>query len=123
MRQWLHEIDRYASEEVKKLLVGNKCDLEEKRAVEQEKSTAFAKELGMLFLETSAKQATNVEQAFMAMAKEIKAGYNAAPEKNQSPGSPKRRPVTRVAAERSGKLSFGPARAAKRAEEGGSLCV
>eukprot|EP00939_MAST-03C_sp_MAST-3C-sp1_P000032 g32.t1 len=97
VRQWLHEIDRYASEEVKKLLVGNKCDLEEKRAVEQEKSTAFAKELGMLFLETSAKQATNVEQAFMAMAKEIKAGYNAAPEKKSVSGLPEASPRNKAA--------------------------
>lgn len=34
MKQWLQEIDRYASENVNKLLVGNKCDLVTKRAVE-----------------------------------------------------------------------------------------
>ena len=33
VKQWLHEIDRYASENVNKLLVGNKCDLTSKRAV------------------------------------------------------------------------------------------
>lgn len=33
---------------------------------------AFADELGIPFLETSAKSATNVEQAFMTMAAEIK---------------------------------------------------
>ena len=34
VRQWLFEIDRYASENVCKLLVGNKSDLGSKRAVE-----------------------------------------------------------------------------------------
>lgn len=34
MKQWLQEIDRYACENVNKLLVGNKCDLTAKRAVE-----------------------------------------------------------------------------------------
>jgi hypothetical protein len=34
VKQWLQEIDRYASESVNKLLVGNKSDLQSKRAVE-----------------------------------------------------------------------------------------
>jgi hypothetical protein len=34
VKQWLQEIDRYACENVNKLLVGNKCDLTAKRAVE-----------------------------------------------------------------------------------------
>jgi Ras-related protein Rab-1A len=33
VKQWLHEIDRYASENVNKLMVGNKSDLTSKRAV------------------------------------------------------------------------------------------
>lgn len=36
VKQWLNEIDRYASENVNKLLVGNKCDLTDNRAVSYE---------------------------------------------------------------------------------------
>lgn len=36
VKQWLNEIDRYASENVNKLLVGNKCDLTANRAVSYE---------------------------------------------------------------------------------------
>lgn len=55
-----------------KLLVGNKCDLEDKRVVEQSTAQAFAEEIGIPYIETSAKNATNVEEAFMTMAGEIK---------------------------------------------------
>ncbi|VDD95200.1 unnamed protein product [Enterobius vermicularis] len=72
VKQWLQEIDRYACENVNKLLVGNKCDLTTKRAVEQNAAKEYAEQLGIPFLETSAKSSTNVEQAFLTMAGEIK---------------------------------------------------
>lgn len=72
VKQWLQEIERYACENVNKLLVGNKCDLTTKKVVEHTVASEFANQLGIPFLETSAKNATNVEQAFMTMAAEIK---------------------------------------------------
>ncbi|KIN94491.1 hypothetical protein M404DRAFT_168124 [Pisolithus tinctorius Marx 270] len=72
VKQWLQEIDRYASEGVNKLLVGNKSDLTNKKVVEYSVAKEFADQLGIPFLETSAKNATNVEQAFLTMAKQIK---------------------------------------------------
>jgi len=72
VKQWLNEIDRYACENVNKLLVGNKCDLVHKRVVDTEIAKAFAEKLEIPFLETSAKAATNVEKAFLTMAAEIK---------------------------------------------------
>ncbi|CAG2108537.1 unnamed protein product [Medioppia subpectinata] len=73
VKQWLQEIDRYACDNVNKLLVGNKCDLTAKKVVEFAAAKEFAENLGIPFLETSAKSATNVEQAFLTMAAEIKA--------------------------------------------------
>ena len=72
VKTWLQEIDRYASEGVNKLLVGNKSDLGGKRQVEYATAKEFADKLGIPFLETSAKNSTNVEQAFLTMAKQIK---------------------------------------------------
>jgi Ras-related protein Rab-1A len=72
VKQWLGEIDRYASENVNKLLVGNKVDLANKRVVDFETAKAFADQLDIPFIETSAKNATNVEKAFLTMAAEIK---------------------------------------------------
>ena len=79
MCQWMNEIDRYAVENVQKLLVGNKCDLTTKRQVTPEEGKAFADTLSIPFLETSAKAATNVEQAFLTMATEIKKSMVSAP--------------------------------------------
>ena len=72
VKQWLHEIDRYACQNVKKLLVGNKCDLASKRAVPTEQAQEFADSLGIQYLETSAKNSTNVEKAFTTMAGQIR---------------------------------------------------
>ena len=84
VKQWLSEIDRYANESVNKLLVGNKCDLEETRVVEHATAKAFADEIGIPYIETSAKNATNVEEAFMTMAGEIKNRMAKEPAMNKS---------------------------------------
>ena len=70
--QWLHEIDRYASSGVNKLLVGNKSDLTSKRQVTFEEAKEFADQMSMEFVETSAKQASNVDRAFLTIASQIK---------------------------------------------------
>ena len=80
VKQWLHEIDRYACENVNKLLVGNKIDLAApKRVVTTEQGKEFADSLKIEFLETSAKTAVNVENAFMTMASQIKARMKTQP--------------------------------------------
>jgi Ras-related protein Rab-1A len=65
IKQWLQEIERYASENVNKLMVGNKSDLEEERQVKFEDAQALATELNLSCIETSAKKDDNVESAFM----------------------------------------------------------
>jgi Ras-related protein Rab-1A len=87
VKQWLNEIDRYASENVNKLLVGNKCDSTSKRQVEYNTAKQFADEIGIPFLETSAKDSTNVESAFMTMAGEIKSRMASQPSAAQPKGS------------------------------------
>jgi len=56
----------------KKLLVGNKSDLTQRKQVDFTTAKEYAKQLDIPFLETSAKANTNVEQAFITMASEIK---------------------------------------------------
>ena len=49
VKQWLNEIDRYASENVNKLLVGNKCDLADKIAVSYETAKVSSSLMQTLF--------------------------------------------------------------------------
>ncbi|XP_050425595.1 ras-related protein ORAB-1 [Adelges cooleyi] len=92
LKQWLEEISRYACENVNKLLVGNKCDMTDKRAVEEATAKEYADHLKIPFLETSAKNATNVELAFLTMASEIK--NRIGPQDGQSVGGPEAGKVT-----------------------------
>lgn len=71
VNDWLKEVNRYAAEGTVKLLVGNKCDRTADRVVTTEQAQEFAQELGIPFIETSAKSAKNVEEAFLTMAGEL----------------------------------------------------
>lgn len=68
---WLEDCRKYSNQNIVIMLIGNKSDLENKRAVSKEEGEAFAKQHGITFLETSAKTAENVEQAFLDTAKKI----------------------------------------------------
>lgn len=46
-------------------------DLDSRREVKKEEGEAFAREHGLVFMETSARTAANVEEAFINTAKEI----------------------------------------------------
>ncbi|KAH0943887.1 hypothetical protein HID58_003524 [Brassica napus] len=87
VKQWLSEIDRYANDSVCKLLIGNKNDMVESKVVSTETGKALADELGIPFLETSAKDSINVEQAFLTIAGEIKKRMGSQPNANNTSGS------------------------------------
>ena len=67
---WIKEIEKNASKNVYKILVGNKSDLKN-RKITFEKGKEFANLHGMKFFETSAKENRNVEEAFKEMTKDI----------------------------------------------------
>jgi Ras-related protein Rab-1A len=60
-KYWLNEVESYADPGTQLVLVGNKCDLEDKRAVPIETAKQFAASKNMDFFETSAKTAHQVQ--------------------------------------------------------------
>jgi Ras-related protein Rab-1A len=68
---WLNEVQRYASENAKRILVGTKSDLADRRKVAFSDAQEFTEKHGMEYIETSAKTGANVEVAFFNLAKQL----------------------------------------------------
>jgi len=71
LTRWLQEARQNSHQNMVIMLIGNKSDLEHRRQVSKEEGEAFALENGLVFLETSAKTAANVESAFVKTAEKI----------------------------------------------------
>ena len=97
--KWLEEVRNNSSKTITIILIGNKKDLEDKRQVSYEEGESFAKENGLMFLETSAKTAYNVVESFNLSAQCImnnmskngnnptnNSNINLNDEKNKNPG-------------------------------------
>ncbi|KAJ8533803.1 hypothetical protein K7X08_007127 [Anisodus acutangulus] len=86
IRNWIRNIEQHASDNVNKILVGNKADMDESKrvfslspsfslypsAVPTSKGQALADEYGIKFFETSAKTNMNVEEVFFSIGRDIK---------------------------------------------------
>jgi GTPase SAR1 family protein len=72
-KSWVKELQRQANQDIVIALVGNKLDLadeeESERQVQTEEAKAYAEEADLLFFETSAKSAHNVDAVFAAIGK------------------------------------------------------
>mmetsp|Transcript_59636 Transcript_59636/g.81497 ORF Transcript_59636/g.81497 Transcript_59636/m.81497 type:complete len:203 (-) Transcript_59636:92-700(-) len=73
IRNWISQIKQHADVHVNKILIGNKCDMDDQRVITYEEGKKLAQEIeDMQFFETSAKNAIDVESGFVAIAREVK---------------------------------------------------
>ena len=68
---WMDDIKEETGDKLPTILVANKIDLTEKRAITKEEGEKKANEFGLKFLETSAKEGNNVEKCFKELAELI----------------------------------------------------
>jgi small GTP-binding protein len=71
LTRWLQELRENADSNIVVMLVGNKCDLQELRAVATDEGVGFAKTESLLFIETSALDATTVQESFKKLITEV----------------------------------------------------
>jgi len=69
--EWLREVRNYTPDNTPVVLVGNKLDKADERAVDHETAKQFADQNKLRYFETSAKEGTNVNEAFMALTQQI----------------------------------------------------
>lgn len=69
---WIRNIEIHATQDVELMILGNKCDISDKRQVSKEKGEQLALQHSIKFFETSAKAAINIEEAFVTLARDIK---------------------------------------------------
>ena len=76
---WIEDCKNQSPKTIFMVLVGNKCDLEDKRQVSYDEGKELADRNEILFFEASAKDGTNVEEIFVnsanEIAKKIEQGY------------------------------------------------
>ncbi|KAM4021396.1 ras-related protein Rab-43 [Anomaloglossus baeobatrachus] len=69
--RWIEDVRKYAGSNIVQLLIGNKSDMHEFREVQPGEAEALAKHYDLTTFETSAKDSSNVEEAFVKMASEL----------------------------------------------------
>ena len=71
LKSWVQELQSLGPENIVIALAGNKCDLADQRAVDQETSKAYAESIDAIFVETSAKTGDNVQEMFTDISKPL----------------------------------------------------
>ena len=71
IQKWIGELEINSKDDIKMLIIGNKCDLENLRVVTKECGEKLAETLKIPFIETSTKNSINTDEAFLSITQEM----------------------------------------------------
>ncbi|KAJ3682693.1 hypothetical protein LUZ60_012920 [Juncus effusus] len=71
MKKWLRELRSHARSDTVVIIIGNKCDSKCRREVREDEVREFADKEGVLFMEVSAREGVNVEEAFCKLISQV----------------------------------------------------
>jgi len=71
VEEWLADVNQFAGDSITKLLVGNKCDKKDERAITFDEALKKSEQMTMPFVETSAKEGDGVDGAFLQLTKAL----------------------------------------------------
>uniref|UniRef100_A0AAV1VJM3 Uncharacterized protein n=1 Tax=Peronospora matthiolae TaxID=2874970 RepID=A0AAV1VJM3_9STRA len=71
LKNWVKELKQLGPDNIVIAIAGNKSDLEERREVPASQARVYAEEIGALFIETSAKEDTNVSDLFIQISQAL----------------------------------------------------
>lgn len=67
VNKWIRELREFGNKDIVLVIVGNKCDLEGQRQVNREQAEAYAKEVGALHFQGSAKSGLGIQELFKSL--------------------------------------------------------
>ena len=78
LNEWIESYYKFSNPDVEKnvILIGNKCDLVDKREVTSEEIEKFIKDNNINYFETSAKEGKNIDKTFLFIAEKLMTQYN-----------------------------------------------
>jgi len=79
-QKWITELRQQVGGDIVIALAGNKCDMENLQNVTKRTAQTYADDTGLMFLETSAKVGTNIEETFLAIARKLASSHKKTPE-------------------------------------------
>jgi small GTP-binding protein len=76
IKAWVEQIKNNGKTSIPALILGNKCDLEEDKVVQEKDGKDIAKTYGMDFFETSSKTGYNVQESFLHLVEKVYASFD-----------------------------------------------
>lgn len=84
LKSWLQRLREFGPKDLVLIIVGNKCDLHDKRQIPKEEAELYSQQEGCIYIETSARDGINVELVFEEIARSLQSKNEILSEKDDN---------------------------------------